>query len=482
MIRFYDTLSRRKRDFESLEPGKVRIYSCGPTVWDYSHIGNFRCFLFYDVLKRHLGYRGFEVEHVMNLTDVDDRIVQKVAESGGGLEGYVGPFIDAFFRELDDLGIQRADRYPRATEHIPEMLALVERLLHRGFAYVRDGSVYFSIARFAGYGDFAHLDTRGLREGARIDSDRYDKEDIRDFVLWKAWTEPDGDLAWDSPWGRGRPGWHLECSCMSMKYLGQTFDIHTGGVDLIFPHHQNEIAQSEGATGQPLSRYWMHNEFVNIDGVKLSKSLGNQLLLRDLAELVDGPGRAEVVRGFRYFVVTNHYRTTLSFTEEALEGAIRARRRLNRFYRRLRSMAGGTGSAAGGTWPGRVEEARSGFIRHMDDDLNASPAMAAVFGLVSDVERALSAGELDPAEALRVSGLIEEVDAVLGLLDPIEAAETAEENPELPPELARLVQERQSAREARDWDRADALRGELAAAGVAVTDTPGGPLWTWDRP
>ena len=482
MIRFYDTSSRRKRDFESLQPGKVRMYSCGPTVWDYSHIGNFRCFLFYDVLKRYLCYREFEVEHVMNLTDVDDRIVQKVAESGGGLEEYVGPYIDAFFRELDDLGIQRADRYPRATEHIPEMLELVERLIHRGFAYVRGGSVYFSIARFAGYGDFAHLDTGGLREGARIDSDRYDKEDVRDFVLWKAWTEPDGDLAWDSPWGRGRPGWHLECSCMSMKYLGPTFDIHTGGVDLIFPHHQNEIAQSEGATSQPLSHYWMHNEFVNIDGVKLSKSLGNQLLLRDLAELVDGPGHAEVAPGFRYFVVTNHYRTTLNFTEEALEGGIRARRRLNRFYRRLRSLAGETESAADGTWSGPVEEARSGFIRHMDDDLNASPAMAAVFSLVSDVEKALSAGDLNPTEALRVSGLIEEVDAVLGLLDPVEAAETAEENPELPLELARLVKARQAAREARDWDRADALRGELAAAGVAVTDTPGGPLWTWDRP
>ena len=293
MIRFYDTPSRTKRPFEPIEPGRVRLYSCGPTVWDYSHIGNFRCFLFYDVLKRYLRYRGFEVVHVMNLTDIDDRIVERVGDSGGGLEEYVGPYIEAFFRELDDLGIEQADHYPRATDHIPEMVQLVEHLLGRGLAYVRDGSVYFSIASFPAYGEFAHLDIPGLRGGARIDSDRYDKEDVRDFVLWKAWTEPDGDLGWESPWGRGRPGWHLECSCMSMKYLGQTFDIHTGGIDLVFPHHQNEIAQSEGATGEPLSRYWMHNEFINIDGVKLSKSLGNQLLLRDL------PGARREVRKVR---------------------------------------------------------------------------------------------------------------------------------------------------------------------------------------
>lgn len=481
MIRFHDTPSRSKRPFEPLEPGKVRLYSCGPTVWDHAHIGNFRCFLFYDVLKRYLRYRGFEVEHVMNLTDIDDRIVERVGASGGGLEEYVTPYIDAFFRELDDLGIEHADRYPRATEHIPEMVQLVEQLLGRGLAYVRDGSVYFSIARFPAYGEFAHLDIPGLQEGARIDSDRYDKEDVRDFVLWKAWTEPDGDLAWESPWGRGRPGWHLECSCMSMKYLGQTFDIHTGGIDLVFPHHQNEIAQSEGATGEPLSRYWMHNGHLNIEGVKLSKSLGNQLLLRDLTELVEGRRAAEVVSGFRYFVVTNHYRTTLNFTEEVLEAGIRSRSRLNRLYRRLRSLAGGTAPVPDGRWVEVVAEAREGFVRHMDDDLNASPAMASVFGLVSGVERALSASELTPAEARAVADLIEEVDGALGVLD--EAVESgAAQDPELPPELARLVRERQEAREAGDWDRADALRGELAAAGVAVTDTPDGPRWTWERP
>lgn len=483
MIRLYDTPSRTKRHFEPLEPGKVRLYSCGPTVWDHSHIGNFRCFLFYDVLKRYLRYRGFEVEHVMNLTDIDDRIVERVGASGGGLDGYVGPYIDSFFRELDDLGIERADHYPRATEHIPEMVQLVELLLRRGLAYVRDGSVYFSIARFPAYGEFAHLDLPGLREGARIDSDRYDKEDVRDFVLWKAWTEPDGDLGWESPWGRGRPGWHLECSCMSMKYLGQTFDIHTGGIDLVFPHHQNEIAQSEGATGEPLSRYWMHNEFINIDGVKLSKSLGNQLLLGDLADLVETSERAEAVTGFRYFVVTNHYRTTLNFTGEALAAGIQARRRLNRLYRRLRSLAGQASAAeADGRWVEPVAEAREGFIRHMDDDLNASPAMAAVFGLVSEAQKALSAGELTQAGARSVSGLVEEVDGVLGLLDESDESAAALDAPELPPELGRLVQQRQEAREARDWARADALRAELAAAGVVVADTPAGPRWTWERP
>lgn len=482
MIRFYDTPSRTKRPFEPIEPGRVRLYSCGPTVWDYSHIGNFRCFLFYDVLKRYLRYRGFEVVHVMNLTDIDDRIVERVGDSGGGLEEYVGPYIEAFFRELDDLGIEQADHYPRATDHIPEMVQLVEHLLGRGLAYVRDGSVYFSIASFPAYGEFAHLDIPGLRGGARIDSDRYDKEDVRDFVLWKGWTEPDGDLGWESPWGRGRPGWHLECSCMSMKYLGQTFDIHTGGIDLVFPHHQNEIAQSEGATGEPLSRYWMHNEFINIDGVKLSKSLGNQLLLRDLPGLVERSARSDVVPGFRYLVVTNHYRTTLSFTEEALAAGIRARRRLNRLYGRLRPLARQAAAEAEGRWVEPVAEAREGFIRHMDDDLNASPAMAAVFALASEAQKALSAGELTPAGARSVAGLIEEVDGVLGLLDKAEESAAASDAPELPPELGRLVQERQEARAARDWDRADALRRELAAAGVVVTDTPDGPRWTWERP
>ena len=243
-IQFYDTPSRAKRIFEPLEPGKVRMYSCGPTVWDYSHIGNFRCFLFYDVLKRYLQYRGFEVEHVMNLTDVDDRIVQKVNDGGTTLDAYVQTYIDGFHEDIDALGIVPADRYPRATRHIPEMIDLIRRLIDNGVAYERDGSVYFAITRFPGYGEFAHLDTSGMRDGARVDTDKYDKDNPRDFVLWKAWIEADGELAWDSPWGRGYPGWHVECVAMSRKYLGEFFDIHTGADDNINPHHEFEMAQA----------------------------------------------------------------------------------------------------------------------------------------------------------------------------------------------------------------------------------------------
>ncbi|SVD84257.1 uncharacterized protein METZ01_LOCUS437111, partial [marine metagenome] len=251
-ILLYDTPSRSKRVFEPLQPGKVKMYSCGPTVWNHAHIGNYRSFLFSDVLKRYLRYRGFEVEQVMNLTDVDDRIVEQVSSHEGTLEEYVETYIDGFFEDLDALKFDRADFYPRATAHVPEMVELIQRLVDKGAAYERAGSVYFSISAFPSYGEFAHLDARGLRAGVRVDSDDYDKDDVRDFVLWKAWTEADGEVAWDSPFGRGRPGWHIECSCMSMKYLGETFDIHTGGIDLVFPHHQNEIAQSEAATGKPL--------------------------------------------------------------------------------------------------------------------------------------------------------------------------------------------------------------------------------------
>jgi len=479
-IQFYDTPSRKKLTFRPLEPGKVRMYSCGPTVWDYAHIGNFRCFLFYDVLKRYLQYRGLEVEHVMNLTDVDDRIVQQVNDRDDGtLDDYVQTYIDGFYDDIDALGILRADRYPRATEHIPEMLDLIQRLIDNDVAYERDGSVYFAITRFPDYGRFAHLDTSGMRAGARVDTDKYDKEDVRDFVLWKAWVETDGDLAWDSPWGRGRPGWHLECSCMSMTYLGETFDIHTGGVDLIFPHHQNEIAQSEGATGKTFSQYWMHSEFLNIDGVGMSKSVGNNMRLRELRTGEVAGKAAEDVAGFRYFVVTNHYRTTLNFTREALDGAIRARQRLNRLHGRLLATAEDSNNDDT-DWAGAIESARSDFIEAMDDDLNAPRAMAAVFGLAGKAERALSAGRITAAGATMIRTFLEEVSAVLGILGKDEGAQDqSPPNPELPEELARMVRDRQQARASKDWERSDELRDSLAAAGVTLTDTPDGPTWTW---
>lgn len=476
-IQFYDTASRAKRPFEPLQEGKVRLYSCGPTVWNYAHIGNFRAFLFPDVLKRYLRYRGYEVEHVMNLTDVDDRIVQQVSQQRTTLESYVSTYIKGFFDDIGALGIVPADRYPRATEHVPEMIELIQRLIDNEVAYERDGSVYFAITRFKDYGRFANLDTSGMRDGARIDTDKYDKDDVRDFVLWKAWVEADGDLTWDSPWGRGRPGWHLECSCMSMKYLGDTFDIHTGGVDLIFPHHQNEIAQSEGATGKTFSRYWMHNEFVNIDGVGMSKSLGNNLRLHDVRAAADGEAGSDVIGGYRYFVVTNHYRTTLNFTQEALDGAISARDRINRLYHRLVAHEGDSRDGEQ-NWGNAIDAARDGFVTALDDDLNTPRAMAPVFGLVGAVERALGAAALTATSAKALVAFLDEVNSVLGIIDPeIQAAEDVD--PSLPEPLASMLERRQTARSARDWAQADRLRDELAAAGVHITDTPDGQTWTW---
>ncbi|MEE2658147.1 MAG: cysteine--tRNA ligase [Candidatus Latescibacterota bacterium] len=466
-ILLYDTPSRSKRVFEPLQPGKVKMYSCGPTVWNHAHIGNYRSFLFSDVLKRYLRYRGFEVEQVMNLTDVDDRIVEQVSSHEGTLEEYVETYIDGFFEDLDALKFDRADFYPRATAHVPEMVELIQRLVDKGAAYERAGSVYFSISAFPSYGEFAHLDARGRRAGVRVDSDDYDKDDVRDFVLWKAWTEADGEVAWDSPFGRGRPGWHIECSCMSMKYLGETFDIHTGGLDLVFPHHQNEIAQSEAATGKPLARYWMHNAFVDVEGLKMSKSLGNELNLKEIA--TSGPD----LGGYRYLIVTSHYRTALNVSREALDAAISARQRINRLYGRLYRTRAAAPPASSGLWAQQVQAGRQGFCTAMDDDLNVPRAMAAVFGLANPAEKAVDS--MDESDAAIVAVFLEEVDSVLGILD--EPEEGAVE-PELPEELRAMIEERQQARKAKDWETADRLRDALSEAGIEVEDTPEGPKWS----
>ena len=458
------------------------MYSCGPTVWDFAHIGNFRSFLFADVLKRYLRYREFEVFHVMNLTDVDDRIASRVREEGLSLREYTDPYVEAFFADLDSLNVDRADIYARATDHIDEMIDLIGRLEKKGMAYRRDGSVYYSIEQFPAYGDFARLDLSGMRTGMRVDTDRYDKDDVRDFVLWKAWTEEDGEVAWDSPFGRGRPGWHVECSAMSTKYLGDVFDIHTGGVDLVFPHHQNEIAQSEGASGHPIVRQWMHNEFMNIDGKGMSKSLGNNIRLQDMSS------DPALIRAFRYMVVTSHYRTILNFTQEALAASRSALERLTRLRERLDELRGGNGRERGGeedhshleadTDP-EVATAREGFRSAMDDDLNSPRAMASVFGLVNSVEKALVKDQLGSQSARESAAFLDEVGRVLGIFYRLDS-EAEDEHPlELPKELADLISAREQARSRKEWEAADRLRQELMQKGVVVSDGPGGTEWTW---
>ena len=472
MFRLYNTLTRQKEDFLPLEDGRVGIYSCGPTVYDYAHIGNFRSFIMADILKRHLRLGGFDVHHVMNITDVEDKIIRQLQSGTASLHELTRKYEEIFLDELTLLNIEPADLYPRATDHVEEMIVLIERLMERGLAYQREGSVYFSIAKFPSYGELARLDVGGLQDGISVDSDEYDKEDVRDFVLWKARRDEDGDVWWDAPFGAGRPGWHLECSCMSMKYLGESFDIHTGGVDLIFPHHQNEIAQSEGATGQRFVRYWVHNEFLSIDDAKMSKSDGNFYRLLEIAESGDD------LRAYRYLIVINHYRHRMNFSFERLA---EARSNLDRFERlrtRLQKLREEGAPSPG--WSEKLEVAAKNFREHMDDDLNTPAAIAAVFGIVNAAEADLNRQAIDAASADAILAFLEDVNQALGIffkteLDDAEAPRSGE----LPADLEALLEARERARAAKNWEDADRLRDELLKAGVVVRDGPDGSEWSW---
>lgn len=459
-MHIYNTLTR---SLEELKPlggdNKIRMYTCGPTVYNIAHIGNFRAYIFEDLLRRYLKFSGFEVEQVQNLTDVDDKTIRGALEAGVGLDDYTRQYKDAFFDDLKTLNIEQAEHYPAATGHIPEMIELISRLFERGLAYRSDdGSVYFRIAAFPDYGKLAHLDMAGLQAGARVAHDEYEKENVGDFALWKAWNEADGDVAWDSPWGRGRPGWHIECSAMSIKYLGESFEIHTGGIDNIFPHHEDEIAQAEGATGKPFVRYWMHCAHLVVDGRKMSKSLGNFYTLRDVLE------RGYSGREIRYVLAACHYRQSLNFTFASLDGARAALLRLDAFRGRLEKAAA-VDRAETGT-PGWADQYVQRFICAMDDDLNISDALAALFDMVHEGNRRLDADQLegDPAAVLaQWTGF----DRVLGFLQPETAA--------VPDGITALAEARQAARLAKNWGEADRLRDELAASGWEVKDTPAGP-------
>ena len=465
-IHFYNTLTRRKEEFKEIEPGKVRFYSCGPTVHDFAHIGNLKTFVVFDLIKRYLTYRGYQVDHVMNITDVEDKIIRKVNEKGLPLEELTGQYTEAFFEDMETLNILPADRYPRATEHVSEMVEMIHRLVEDGYAYERDGSVYFSIQRFPAYGELAGLDMEGMQAGASgVDTDEYDKEDARDFVLWKAWKEEDGNVFWKSDLGKGRPGWHLECSCMAIKYLGETIDIHAGAIDLIFPHHQNEIAQSEAVTGVRFVNTWMHGAHINVDDEKMSKSLGNFLTVQDIVKSPDD------ARAFRYLVVSSHYRTAFNFSTEVLDGAKRTMRHLNNFRTRLKEVEGLEG---GEDLADLVEKAQKEFVRHMDDDLNSPRAMAAVFDMVNGVEGLLGRDGVDRKGADLVDAFMEEVDQILGIFYTLPEDEQEET---LPEELQALVAEREEARSARNWGRADELRDRFQELGYILEDTPEGTVW-----
>ncbi len=463
MLRFFNTLSRQIEEFHPLEEGKVRMYICGPTVWNFAHIGNFRTFIFGDVLRRYLKFRGFQVTHVFNLTDIDDRIINEAKVRGIAIDEFTAPFINAFWEDFDALGMERPEVTPRATHHIAEMIEMISKLIANGKAYESDGSIYYRISAFPDYGKLSKINFSGNIHGGseRIDTDKYEKEDARDFALWKL-VSGDEQPGWEAPFGRGRPGWHIECSAMSMKYLGETFDIHAGGQDLQFPHHENEIAQSEGATGKQFAKYWIHSEFLKIDDVTMSKSKGNFFTFRDLRE------QGYSALAIRYLLLSVPTRKQLNFTFEGLKGAEATVERLRNFQalvRETKAAASSTGNASSA-----VQKARSEFEAAMDDDFNTAAALAAIHDMVREVNSLVAAGDLCEAERGLVLDAIDAFDSVLGIFDrgSLQTLET---------EIELLIEERQEARRRRDFARSDAIRDELIERGIVLEDTKDGVRW-----
>jgi cysteinyl-tRNA synthetase len=460
-VRFYNTLSRRLEDFEPLEEGRVKLYTCGPTVYDYAHIGNYRTFLFEDVLRRTLELFGYDVVQVQNLTDVDDRTIQRANEAGVSLREFTDRYATAFFEDLAALGVEPAEHYPRATDFVPQMVEIIQRLEAEGHTYRSDGSIYFRISTFNEYGKLSGVRPEANLAGARIDVDDYEKDDARDFVLWKAPKE--GEPVWETELGPGRPGWHIECSAMSMALLGETFDIHCGGVDNIFPHHENEIAQSEGATGREFARYWLHAEHLVVEGEKMAKRLGNFFTLRDLVERGYDP---MVVR---YLLISVPYRQRLNFTFDGLHAARQAIDRVANTLRRLANTppAERNGDLDGGV----VNRFRADLRSAVGDDLNTARALAALHGLLRDVNTALDGAGIDAETRSALDQAFSDADSVLGIFPKaeIEAGDAAE--------IDALVAERTAARQSKDFARADAIRDKLAARGIVLEDTPHGTVW-----
>ena len=462
-FRLYNTLTRTVEPFEPSDGKTVRMYTCGPTVYNPAHVGNFRTFLFEDLLRRVIELRGWNVLQVMNLTDVDDKIIKRASEKGITIREVTEPVTEIFHNDRKFLRIQDAEQYPRATDHLPEMIELVGKLLERGIAYqADDGSVYYAIGRFEGYGKLSRLDTREIKAGARVAQDDYTKENVQDFALWKA-AKPEDEkagAAWDSPWGRGRPGWHLECSAMAMRYLGTTMDIHCGGVDLVFPHHEDEIAQSEGATGKTFSRFWCHGEFLLTDGSKMAKRVGNVATVADLRE--QGVSAA----AFRHFIFSSHYRKQLNLSSEALEASIEGVRRVGDFAERLASAEGGTAELA--TLAETAEnEARDAFY----DDLNAPEALGALFRFIRAANAELDKRGSDKSALDRARKAFATINGVLDIV-PESAGD-----PELVKFVEGKLEERKKARSERNFARADAIRDELVAAGIEIKDGPSGTIW-----
>ena len=463
-IRFYNTISRQKEAFQPLETGVVKMYTCGPTVYDFAHIGNYRTFIFEDLLRRYLEFRGFEVNQAMNLTDVDDNTIRRSRERGISLTELTDEFKAAFHADLKTLNMQVAQNYPEATNYILEMINMISKLETKGYTYTTpDGSVFFNIEKHKHYGRLANLNPDEMLSGGRVADDSYEKEGARDFALWKGYKPEDGDVYWESPWGAGRPGWHIECSVMSTELLGPHFDIHCGGVDNIFPHHENELAQSVCATGADFVNYWLHSEYLLVDNKKMSKSLNNFYTLRDL---LDQGYPADAIR---WMLITTHYRQKLNFSVSRLEEAQKAVNRLREFYSKLQVYEGSGEEDA----REQIGIADDQFTSAMDDDLNISGGLAAIFELVRWGNRSMVEGRLSPTGATDLLRLIRKLDHVLGVLD-MESGLQVDVDAEF---IEAKIAARKEARANKDFAASDAIRDELAALGVELIDTPDGTKW-----
>jgi cysteinyl-tRNA synthetase len=475
-IQLHNTLSGKTENFLPQKAGEVRMYTCGPTVYDYAHIGNYRTFVFQDVLRRFLKLRGFKLNHVMNLTDVDDRIIANAAAAGKSIRDYTEKFVQTFFEDCKTLSIEAPEHWIRATDHIDDMVKLIQRLQQKTFTYPSEGSIYYRIAKFPEYGKLSHIDLTGIQAGARVDNDRYDKESARDFALWKAPKK--GEHFWETPIGPGRPGWHIECSAMAMKYLGDTLDIHTGGIDLAFPHHENEIAQSEAATGKAFARYWLHAEHLLVEGEKMSKSLGNFFTLRDLFEKGYKPS------ALRFALASVPYRKQLNFTFDGLQQAMSSVERLRNFADRLKQGKLPAGKQKG--MAERIAKAAEEFDAGLSEDLNTARALAAVFDLVRETNIAMDKGEFRQGDVAAVQEFLEAFDKVFALMEDNDAEKLRAlgyGGPESGPddaEIDRLVAERNAAKKKRDFAAADRIRKELADRGIIIEDAKDGSV-RWKR-
>ena len=457
MIQLYNTLTKKKEPFKPLKDGVAGLYTCGPTVYDLAHIGNFRAYVFEDLLHRYLEYSGFKVLRVMNITDVDDKTIKGSQAEGKSLTEYTDRYISAFIEDMEQLRLKKPDYLPRATEHIPEMVSIIKKLLEKGYAYRKDDSIYFSISKFPSYGKLASIDLSEIKPGVRVDVDEYEKEDVRDFALWKEEKE---NVFWDTELGRGRPGWHIECSAMSMKYLGESFDIHTGGVDNIFPHHENEIAQSEAATGKKFVNYWLHCSHLLVNNEKMSKSKGNFHTLRDLLNKGHNP------IDIRYLLLSTHYRDPLNFTDKSLVQAENTVKNYNAFYQAMDFCK--TEKEDNSIRPA-IEKARKVFTEGLNEDLNISLALSGIFNLIKTANIALTDGAIGVKEAADIKSFLEEIDSVLAILDT--------EKTELTEEERNLITERGSARKDKNFKKADEIRDKLKAKKIILEDTPYGTRW-----